>query len=95
MPYIYNNGCLSWNDYFTNTYCEDNNNEQNKLMKITSMVKRLLDKDTKTLVKAGFINGNLELTEEGRNSLMAIMFDKFKPELVKEAEEKIAEEKSK
>lgn len=62
-------------------------------MRLNSMMKRLLDADTKKLIKGGLINGDLELTEEGRELLTAIMFDEKKDELVRVAEEKIAEEK--
>ena len=45
------------------------------LMKqLSSMMKRWLDADTQTLVKAGFINGDLELTDKGSDSLTDIIF---------------------
>ena len=49
-------------------------------------------KSIKTLYKAGFINGDLELTQEGKEVNEAINFSKNKTELVKAAEEKIKEE---
>jgi len=61
--------------------------------KLNSMMKRLLDKDSQTLYKANFINGDLELTEKGHNSLMAILFTANKAELVKQAEDELKEEK--
>jgi len=66
---------------------------KNTMQKLNSMMKRLLDADTKKLVQAGLINGDLELTDEGIEALRAIEFEGHKAELVKIAEEKIAEEK--
>lgn len=60
-------------------------------MKITNLVKKILDKDTRTLVKAGFINGDLALTDEGTAELLGILFMEKKSELLKVAEEKITE----
>ena len=61
--------------------------------KLNSMMKRLLDKPSQTLYKAGFINGDLELTEKGADALRVILFDANKVELVKQAEEELKEEK--
>lgn len=93
----------NWSDgqfgYFTANYLQlissDEPNKQRTIkMKLNSMMKKLLDEDTKKLIKASLINGDLELTEEGRDALQAIMFEEKKAELVKLAEEKIAEEKA-
>lgn len=56
------------------------------------MMKRLLDADTQTLVKAGLINGDLEMTSLGQQTLMAVLFDANKAALVKEAEQIISDE---
>ena len=61
--------------------------------KITQLAKTLLDKDTKTLIKAGFVDKSLEVTEEGQAELNAITFLANKEALVKAAEEKLKEEK--
>lgn len=61
-------------------------------MKITNLVKKILDKDTRTLVKAGFINGDLALTDEGVSELLGILFLEKKEELLKVANEKIDED---
>ncbi len=61
--------------------------------KLNLMMKRLLDADTKKLIKGGLINGDLELTEEGIKTLQAIVFEANKVELVKIAEENIKEAK--
>lgn len=59
---------------------------------VTTMMKKLLDADTQKLVKAGFVNGDLELTERGRAELTAILFTNYKKELVEVAKEVIKEE---
>lgn len=69
--------------------------EKGTIMKITNLVKKLLDKDTQTLVKAGLINGDLQLTDEGTTELLSILFIEKKDELVKIAQEKLDEEKEK
>ena len=61
-------------------------------MKITNIVKKILDVDTRTLVKAGFINGDLALTDEGVSELLGLLFLEKKAELVKIAQEKLDEE---
>lgn len=75
-------------------YKIDNNKINNNTMKITNLVKKILDKDTRTLVSAGFINGDLALTDEGVSELLGILFLEKKDELVKIAEEKINDSKT-
>lgn len=62
---------------------------------LSSMLKRLLDADSQTLYKAGFINGDLELTDEGEKALMGILFDANKAALVVEAQAVIDDEAAK
>ena len=68
-------------------------NPMNK-MKITNLIKKILDNDTRKLVAAGFINGDLALTDEGVSELLGMLFLEKKKELVKIAEEKLADEKN-
>lgn len=68
---------------------------KNNFMNIGAMAKLLLDKDTKTLVKAGFMNPDLTLTQEGKTALDAINFLANKAELVKQAHEVIIENEEK
>lgn len=63
--------------------------------KCNIMMKKLLSKDLRTLVEAGYINGDLELTDEGMANLRAILFEQNKEALVALAEEKLQEEKGK
>lgn len=68
------------------------NNAKTIMQKVTSMFKVLVDKDTQILKKAGFINGDLELTSEGQSALNAVLFNANKAELVKLAQEVLDEE---
>lgn len=52
------------------------------MKKLTTMLKKLLDADTQTLVKAGYINGDLELTETGTQALISHLFFANKADLV-------------
>lgn len=65
------------------------------MTKLNSMMKRLLDKDTQALVKAGLVNGDLEMTDEGQRALTAILFTQNKDALVAEAKEIIEEAEKK
>ena len=67
------------------------NIKQTTYMKITNLVKKILDEDTRKLVKANFINGDLALTDEGVQELLGLLFLTNKDELVKIADEKIKE----
>jgi hypothetical protein len=69
-------------------------NKKTVMSKLTNTFKLLTDKSTQTLRKAGYINGDLELTQEGQAALNSILLAAHKEELVKLAEEKIAEEKA-
>jgi len=63
------------------------------MMKITNFVRQVLDKDIRTVMKAGFISSDLTLTERGEDELMSLLFLEKKAELVKIAEEQLKEEK--
>ena len=63
------------------------------IMKLNSMMRRLLNADVKKLIKAGLMNGDLLLTEEGKNAVYAILVEAHKKELVEIAKEIIEEQK--
>jgi len=63
------------------------------MYQLTNIAKRLLSKDIKTLVKAGFMDSELEMTEMGRRELTGILFDKYQKELVEAATAKLEEAK--
>jgi len=52
------------------------------MKKLNNMMKRLLDADTQTLVKAEYINGDLELTGKGQEALYSVLFADKKADLV-------------
>ena len=64
------------------------------MTKLSNMMQKMLDADTKVLVQAGLINGNLELTTEGLKELNTIVFFANKAALVARAQEIVAEEKA-
>ena len=70
-------------------------NKKPIMQKLNVMMKKLLDADTQTLVKACYIDGDLELTEEGKDALLATVFDTNKAALVALATAKLAEETKK
>lgn len=63
------------------------------MSKLNTMMKKLLDADTKVLVEAGFLDSELNLTRDAAYQLDLIAFDKFKTELVAAAKERIEEAK--
>lgn len=67
---------------------------QTTMPKLTAMLKLLLQPDDQTLYKAGFLNGDLKLTQEGREALDAVLLAANKAALVKVAQDKLDEEKS-
>lgn len=68
--------------------------KQSITMKVTNLVKRLLDADTQALVKAEYINGDLELTEKGQTELLSLVFLDKKADLVKLAQDELDESKA-
>jgi len=93
---IWINNC--WHEGFEDYFLEvvettQTNNKKSFMKNLTPMLKTLLDKPARTLFKAGYINGDLELTEEGRSALNTILFNANKVALVKMAQEVLDEEK--
>jgi hypothetical protein len=70
-------------------------NKTTPKMKLTNLVKKLVDSDTQTLIKAGFINGDLELTSTGKEELFAIIFEGNKAALVTAAQAVLDEQAAK
>ena len=62
-----------------------------KMKTLSIFFKRLVDSDTQSLYKVDYINGELALTERGKNALLVLLFAANKKELVQMAEEEIAE----
>lgn len=64
-----------------------------KRMKLSAIARRMLDANTRTLVKAGYLDNELELTTEGEETLLAILTTANMEALVKEAKKEIRERK--
>lgn len=62
-------------------------------MNLSTLAKKMFDAETKTLIKAGLLNSNLELTSEGRDELNAILFLENKKALVERAKDIIKDRK--
>jgi hypothetical protein len=58
---------------------------------ISSVARRLLDADTKTLIKGGYLSTDLKITPEGQEALLALNLSQNMKDLVKLAEERLAE----
>ena len=65
--------------------------ESSMLKKIPRTLKRVLSRDLQAQYKAGLINGELALTEKGKNELMDILSQEFMGEITKRAKEIIKE----
>ncbi len=64
------------------------------MSKVTTMFKKLLDPDTQALVEAGYLDQNLEITNDGEFQLKVLAFELNRAALVTLAKEKIAEAKA-
>lgn len=60
----------------------------------SAIAKRLLDRDTQKLMKAGFLNSDLSLTSKGEEYVLALLLEENKAALVREAEAIIEENES-
>jgi hypothetical protein len=66
-----------------------------QMLKVSTMLKMILDKDTKAMVEMGYLNSELTLTEEGTDWLLAQLYGLNKAELGKVAQAELTEKKSK
>jgi hypothetical protein len=68
---------------------------QSIIKKTMNFIKKaLLSKDDKNLIKAGYMDDNMNLTNRGREALEFIIFTENKAKLVEMAEAQIAEDKA-
>ncbi len=65
-----------------------------KSMQITALAKRILDPDTRALIKAGWLNNDLSITSEGRDAFLAYFLSENKKKLAEQAKVAIEEKKS-
>jgi len=88
-------GYRSWGIFFDNPGEIKllNRKEVTIMNKLSIMMKKLLSSDIQTLVKAGYINGDLNLTTEGERALNAVLFEANKKALVELAEKELADAK--
>lgn len=69
------------------------NKPKHKFMnKLTSALKKILPSDIQKQYRAGFRDGELSLSEFGKEELLEILADKYKEELTERANETIKEE---
>ena len=87
--YFYIDGCSHSFDKTEYSLELINNERSNNMVELTPMLNKLLDKDGKVLYKAGYINGDLELTDKGIRASNALLFDTNRKELVLEAQTEI------
>ncbi len=67
------------------------NKNKSMVKKLSNWIKRTVNEDTQKLIKAGMLNGDLEPTEAGWDILEEIQWEKNHTDLVKRADEIIAE----
>lgn len=60
---------------------------------LAKIAKKLLDADTKVLVEAGYLDSELELTDEGEDQLLTMLFLTYKEELATEARKQLKDAK--
>lgn len=63
------------------------------MSQLSKLAKKLLDPDTKALVKAGVLDNELEVTDEGADFVLTFLVEKNKVELAKEARKQLREQK--
>jgi hypothetical protein len=63
------------------------------MTRLTTLAKRLFNSNIKTLIKAGFLNKDLSVTERGQAGINAVILESHMEEVVKLAEERIEEDK--
>lgn len=66
-------------------------NKTTTMKKISNFFKKLVSPEVAKLSEAGLLDGDLELTEAGKNELLAIVFEDNKERLVKRADEIVME----
>ena len=66
--------------------------ERKPMRNLSIMQKLLMAKDDQTLTKAGYLNGDMELTEKGQEALDSILFAANKEAMVKLAQADLDEE---
>ena len=68
--------------------------KSNLLTRMNKTLRRVLNANLRAIHKAGYINGNLEVTDRGMKVLEAILLQRYEKELAVEANEELKEKKS-
>ena len=81
-----------WRHYYSMCSCEQNKQGQKQMIaELTNHIKRIFSPSKQTLYKAQYLDYCGQLTEEGKRELFELLLEKFEDDMVKLAEEKIAE----
>ena len=79
---------------YTNQCDEGHLTNKHMLQKLTSTIKRLLNKNLQTQYRAGYINGGFELTDRGKDALLSLLAIDKEKELAELAQDFIDEVES-
>lgn len=89
---VYNPLSTKWVEKAIKSFDSKLTKKGNTPVKLSVMQKLLMAKDDQTLTKAGYLDGDMDLTEEGQEALDSILFAANKEALVKLAQAKLDEE---
>lgn len=81
--------------YTTGIDFGQNQTKKSTMKKLSNEVKKFLNVDLQAQLKAGYRNGDLELTQEGKDVLLELLVDTVADKFTASATEKIAEEEKK
>jgi len=71
----------------------NNSQKEKRKMSLSIIAKKLFDADTRVLVKAGILDTDLSITEDGVDFVLEFLVTSFKKELADEAKKLIKEQK--
>jgi hypothetical protein len=81
--------------YIVKWECSENKPKQSTMKKLSNAVKKFLNADLQAQLKAGYRNGDLELTQDGKDVILELLADTVADKFTAAANEKIAEEEKK
>lgn len=74
---------------------KNNNKPKSMIKKLSNFITKAVNEDTQALIKAGYVNSDLEPTEKGYEALREILYFENQPKLVERAKAEIATEEAK
>lgn len=80
-------------DFWYNVLYKNSNKKGSTMTKLSAIMKTVLDKDLRAMQKLGYLDGSLEVTEEGMQWLAAQYVKLNKAELGKVAQEELKDRK--